>query len=149
MAWLPSDHEPHMSYVCDIKYVAGGVPTTQKTSYGGIPLGWLNLSIFKRQRVPVSLEMYCLLASFFLLFLSTWGLHIKFLFLSLSFGPFIWLSYQPIRALTSWGEWKERNPEAGPPAPLPVIDLSNGIYWTLTYASLPWSLNLLLRNLRP
>lgn len=108
---------------CDTKYVAGNVPRTQKISCGGIQPGGLNLSITERQCVPVPLEIYGLLGSFFLLLLPMWGLHIKFLFLSLSFRPFIWLSHQPIRALTSGGEWKERNPEAGPPAPLPVSNI--------------------------
>lgn len=91
--------------ICDTKYVAGNVPSTQKILCGGIQLGRLKLSIIERQCVPVPLKIYGLLGSFFLLLLlSMWCLHIKFLFLGLSFGPFIWLSHQPIRALTSGSE---------------------------------------------
>lgn len=58
------------------------------------------------------------------------GAFTSFLFLGLFFGPFIWLSNHPIRALTSGGECKERNPEEGPPAPLPVIDIIRKDLWS-------------------
>lgn len=153
---LLPDNSPHgsssrpaltMSHtvMCDTKYVAGNVPSAQKTSCGGIQPGGLNLSITERQYVPIPLEIYGLLGSFFLLLLRIRGLHNKFFFLSLSY-----LALTSAHQDADFREWVKRKESRGRPTCTSSRQQHRQKGFTKLWLvpNFPWSLNLLLKNLR-
>lgn len=114
--------------LCEVKYVSGRVPSTQKTSNEGSQLGWVNLSVFKRQQGSVFWRNLW----FARIFLFTHPVHTGLAHqassvLKLSVGPFLQLSYQPIRA--DFREWVERKgSRANKACPHPLLPSSKGIY---------------------